>query len=57
MCQMTGYGRAELLGTPFTDYFTDPENARSGVEQTFKEGYVTEYALTLVSRSRRQRIG
>ena len=54
MCQMTGYGRAELVGTPFADYFTEPERARTGVLQTFEVGYVTEYALTLVARSRRQ---
>src|SRR5256712_1824762 len=53
MCQMTGYTRAELLGTPFADYFTEPEHARAGVGQTFKAGFVTEYALTLVSRTRR----
>jgi PAS domain S-box-containing protein len=53
MCQMTGYSRAELMGTPFADYFTEPERARAGVQQTFKEGVVTEYALTLISRTRR----
>ncbi len=53
MCQMTGYGRAELIGTPFADYFTEPDRARAGVQQTFKDGFVTEYALTLVARSRR----
>jgi PAS domain S-box-containing protein len=53
MCQMTGYGRAELIGTPFGDYFTEPDRARAGVQQTFKDGFVTEYALTLVARSRR----
>jgi len=53
MCQMTGYTRAELLGTPFADYFTEPEHARAGVGQTFEAGFVTEYALTLVSRTRR----
>jgi PAS domain S-box-containing protein len=53
MCQMTGYTRAELIGTPFTDYFTELERARAGVEQTFQDGFVTEYALTLVARSRR----
>jgi PAS domain S-box-containing protein len=53
MCQMTGYNRAELLGTPFTDYFTEPARAKAGVEQTFEAGFVTEYALTLVSRTRR----
>jgi PAS domain S-box-containing protein len=54
MCQMTGYARAELIGTPFADYFTEPDRASTGVQQTFDKGFVTEYALTLVSRSRRQ---
>src|SRR5207249_2351401 len=53
MCRMSGYRRTELLGTPFADYFTEPDRARSGVRQTFDEGVVTEYALTLVSRTRR----
>ncbi|MCI0579534.1 MAG: PAS domain S-box protein [Chloroflexi bacterium] len=53
ICQMTGYTRVELIGTPFADYFTEPERARAGVEQTFREGVVTEYALTLISRTRR----
>jgi PAS domain S-box-containing protein len=55
MCQMTGYSRGELLGTPFVDYFTEPEQAGAGVQQTFEAGYVTEYALTLVARTRRRR--
>ena len=54
MCAMTGYGRAELLNTAFTDYFTEPARAHAGVQQTLEIGYVTEYALTLVARSRRQ---
>jgi PAS domain S-box-containing protein len=53
ICRMSGYNRAELVGTPFADYFTEPERARAGVQQTFESGFVTEYALTLVSRSRR----
>lgn len=53
MCQMTGYGRAELTGTQFGDYFTEPERASAGVRQTLEAGAVTEYALTLVARSRR----
>jgi PAS domain S-box-containing protein len=53
MCEMTDYGRAELIGTRFADYFTDPGLARSGVQQTFEAGFVTEYALTLISRARR----
>ncbi len=54
MCDMTGYTREELVGTPFADYFSEPERARQGVAKTFGEGFVTEYALTLVSRTRRQ---
>jgi len=53
MCQMSGYTRAELLGTPFIDYFTDPAHARAGIKETFERGVVTEYALTLIGRTRR----
>src|SRR6185295_10841616 len=54
MCQMTGYSRTELIGNPFADYFTEPTRARAGVQETFEKGLVTEYALTLIARSRRQ---
>ena len=30
MCRMTGYGRTELIGSPFADYFTEPERATAG---------------------------
>ena len=53
MCRMTGYARTELIGSPFAGYFTDPERATDGVKQTFETGVVTEYALTLISRTRR----
>ena len=53
MCQMTGYARVELLGSPFADYFTQPEQATAGVKSTLEAGFVTEYALTLISRNRR----
>jgi len=53
MCQMSGYNRSELIGTPFADYFTDPALALAGVKETFERGVVTEYALTLISRTRR----
>ena len=51
MCLMAGLSRAGIIGTPFADYFTDPDAARAGVGRTFQEGVVTDYALTLVSRS------
>lgn len=53
LCRMTGYERAELIGSPFAGYFTEPERATQGVKQTFDTGVVTEYALTLISRTHR----
>jgi len=53
MCRMSGYVRADLTGTQFADYFTERDVARAGVTQTFEKGVLTEYALTLVSRTRR----
>jgi PAS domain S-box-containing protein len=43
----TGFSRAELIGTDFCDYFSDPESARSGYEKVFREGSVRDYALEL----------
>ncbi|HEV2172075.1 MAG TPA: PAS domain S-box protein, partial [Nitrospira sp.] len=53
LCRMTGYERAELIGSPFAGYFTEPERATQGVKQTFDTDVVTEYALTLISRTHR----
>lgn len=47
MCRMTGYTREELIGTPFADYFVQPEHALAGVNETFEKGVVTDYVLTL----------
>ena len=44
---VTGYRFEELVGTDFSDYFTDPENARAGYEKVFKEGYVRDYPLEI----------
>jgi PAS domain S-box-containing protein len=46
----TGRTREELVGTDFSDYFTDPERAREGYEQVFRDGQVTDYELGLVRR-------
>ncbi|MBI2569224.1 MAG: PAS domain S-box protein [Candidatus Schekmanbacteria bacterium] len=53
MVKLTAYGRAQLIGSSFKDYFTEPENAAEGVRKTLDEGYVTGYELTLRSRHRR----
>ncbi|HXJ79143.1 MAG TPA: PAS domain S-box protein, partial [Candidatus Methylomirabilis sp.] len=46
----TGHARAALIGTDFSDYFTDPEKARAGYRQVFHEGFVRDYALELRHR-------
>ena len=46
----TGYGRAELLGTEFSGYFTEPGLARAGYEQAFRDGSTRDYPLELRHR-------
>jgi PAS domain S-box-containing protein/putative nucleotidyltransferase with HDIG domain len=48
--QATGRSRAELIGTDFSDYFTDPEQARAGYDRAFKEGFVRDYPLEIRGR-------
>ncbi|MBI4319054.1 MAG: PAS domain S-box protein, partial [Chloroflexi bacterium] len=47
LVRMTGYSRDELIGSPFPDYFTDPESAEVGIRRTVDEGLVTNYVLIL----------
>lgn len=39
---MTGAARDKLVGTDFSDYFTEPERAREGYQQVFAKGFVTD---------------
>src|SRR6185436_2409089 len=43
MVKLTGYSREQLIGSAFSDYFTEPERATAGVEQTLSDGFVTNY--------------
>ncbi|MBI3184214.1 MAG: PAS domain S-box protein [Myxococcales bacterium] len=54
MAKLSGYGREQLIGSSFKDYFTEPERASAGVQKTLAEGYVTNYELLLRSRHRRE---
>ena len=45
--EVTGLPREKLIGTDFSDYFTEPEKAREGYRQVFSQGSVTDYALTI----------
>jgi PAS domain S-box-containing protein len=47
---VTGLGRDELIGTDFSNYFTDPEAARVGYLEVFARGSVKDYPLTIRAR-------
>ena len=47
----TGCSRAELIGTDFADYFTEPDQARAGYQEAFREGVVHDYALEIRHRN------
>ncbi len=48
--KVTGMPKEQLIGTDFSDYFTEPEKAREGYRQVFAKGYVTDYPLTIRHR-------
>lgn len=43
----TGRNRVELIGSDFSDYFTEPEAARAGYLKVFSQGSVRDYPLVL----------
>ncbi|MFY9780946.1 MAG: PAS domain S-box protein [Candidatus Baltobacteraceae bacterium] len=51
--KVTGVPRERLIGTDFSDYFTEPEKARDGYLRVFSAGYVTDYPLTVRHRDGR----
>ena len=45
--EITGLPREKLIGTDFSDYFTEPEKAREGYKQVFEKESVSDYPLTI----------
>ncbi len=45
--RVTGLPRDQLIGSDFSNYFTEPELARAGYRQVFEKGLVTDYPLTI----------
>jgi len=43
----TGVPREALIGTDFSQYFTDPDKAHEAYQRAFTQGSVTDYPLTL----------
>jgi PAS domain S-box-containing protein len=48
--RLTGYSRKHLINSRFSEYFTEPERARAGVQQTLAEKRVISYELVLITR-------
>ena len=49
--QVTGACRESLIGSDFSDYFTEPENASAGYQLVLSQGQVRDYPLTIRHRS------
>jgi PAS domain S-box-containing protein len=48
--KVTGVDRQGLIGTDFSNYFTEPQKAQEGYRQVFEKGFVTDYPLTIRHR-------
>ncbi len=44
---ITGSTREEIIGTDFSDYFSEPEKAKEGFEQVFEKGTLRDYPLDI----------
>ena len=51
--KVTGMPREKLIGTDFSNYFAEPEQARTGYQEVFEKGFVTDYPLTIRHQSGR----
>ncbi|MGA2331087.1 MAG: PAS domain S-box protein [Syntrophales bacterium] len=48
--EITGVNRLQLIGSDFSEYFTEPEKARAGYKKVFQEGSVRDYPLEIKRR-------
>ncbi len=44
---VTGVPREKLIGSDFSDYFTEPDKAREGYSKVFSQGFVKDYPLAI----------
>ncbi|MBF0309423.1 MAG: response regulator [Magnetococcales bacterium] len=49
----TGFPREQLIGSDFSDYFTEPDQARAGYQEVFRKGFVVDYPLAIRHRDGR----
>ncbi len=45
--EITGVSRERIIGSDFSDYFTEPEKARAGYKKVFSDGSVKDYPLAI----------
>jgi PAS domain S-box-containing protein len=45
--RVTGVPREQLIGSDFSDYFTEPDQAHRGYQQVFAAGFVHDYPLAI----------
>jgi PAS domain S-box-containing protein len=45
--EVTGVPREKLIGSDFSNYFTEPDKAREGYRQVFDKGTVKDYTLAI----------
>ncbi len=45
--EVTGVGREQLIGSSFSDYFTEPDKANAGYQRVIARGQVVDYPLTI----------
>ena len=50
---VTGCSREELIGSDFSNYFTESEKAAAGYKRVFAEGFVVDYPLSIRHKSGR----
>ena len=53
---LTGCTRDELIGTPFKNYFTDPDRAEAGIKRVLSGSKVTDYELTARARDGKETV-
>jgi len=49
--EATGFFREELIGSDFSNYFTEPDKAKSGYQQVFNESFVRDFPLAIRHKS------
>lgn len=53
---LTGYSRADVKGTSFSEYFTEPNRAKQAVELVLQKGSIVNFELTALSREGRMTV-